>query len=73
MLIGKHGSWFTMFLLCCLAHSPCFGEQKFALLIGNQSYHQDVGPLQNPHNDVDLVANALKQVKFDWVEVKKGS
>jgi uncharacterized caspase-like protein len=35
-----------------------------ALLIGNEGYAKKVGPLNNPHNDVDLVAAALTKVGF---------
>ena len=35
------------------------GQNRFALLIGNQSYDSSVGALKNPHNDIELVAEAL--------------
>jgi uncharacterized caspase-like protein len=44
--------------------------KKFALLIGNQAYTNAVGPLENPHNDIRLVGDALRRVGFDVVEVK---
>ena len=37
---------------------------RLALLIGNQGYAKKVGPLKNPHNDVDLVAASLTTVGF---------
>lgn len=37
---------------------------KLALLIGNRSYTQEVGPLTNPHRDVGVVADALKRIGF---------
>jgi len=43
---------------------PSFAREpaRHALLIGNKAYTQKVGPLVNPHNDVDLVAAALRKV-----------
>ena len=43
---------------------------RFALLIGNQGYAKKVGPLKNPHNDVDLVAAALTKVGFKVTVLK---
>jgi Caspase domain len=40
-------------------------QNRFALLIGNQSYDASVGVLKNPHNDVALVAEALKNQGFE--------
>jgi uncharacterized caspase-like protein len=37
-------------------------ELRFALLIGNQAYHE--APLTNPHNDVDDMEKSLKAVGF---------
>ena len=43
---------------------------RFALLIGNKGYSREVGPLVNPHTDVDLVAAALKKLGFTPVVLK---
>ncbi|MFM1814813.1 MAG: hypothetical protein RLZ98_1508 [Pseudomonadota bacterium] len=40
-------------------------EKRIALLIGNRSYDKSVGALQNPHKDVNLVADALKKQGFE--------
>jgi hypothetical protein len=50
----------------------CFGfsasaEQRFALLIGNQTYGSKVGALNNPHNDIELIGKSLKQIGFTVV------
>jgi hypothetical protein len=37
------------------------------LLIGNQLYSPNVGKLNNPHNDIELVEKALRQVGFTVV------
>ncbi|PPD31300.1 MAG: hypothetical protein CTY20_00745 [Hyphomicrobium sp.] len=37
---------------------------RLALLIGNKGYNDKVGPLKNPHNDVKIVANALRSIGF---------
>src|SRR5262245_39261316 len=39
-------------------------EKRFALVIGNQGYKPAVGGLDNPHNDISIVGNALTQVGF---------
>ncbi len=38
--------------------------QRFALVIGNQSYHPSVGRLQNPHNDISVVSAVLQKQGF---------
>jgi formylglycine-generating enzyme required for sulfatase activity len=43
---------------------------RIALLIGNQSYADKVGPLTNPHNDVGLIKAALERVGFKVTVVK---
>ena len=40
-------------------------EKRFALLIGNQAYDASVGLLKNPHNDIAVVAAALKTQGFE--------
>lgn len=45
------------------AVTPASAESRFALVIGNSNY--TVGPLANPVNDADLMAEALKSVGFD--------
>jgi hypothetical protein len=44
--------------------------KRFALLIGNQAYNTAVGPLENPHNDIRIVGDALRRLDFDVVEVR---
>ncbi len=39
-------------------------EARLALLIGNQTYAREVGPLANPHNDVALIEAALTKLGF---------
>src|SRR5262245_2427354 len=56
----------------------CFGfsasaEQRFALLIGNKTYGLKVGPLNNPHHDIELVGKSLQQIGFAVVSVKDGT
>ena len=46
---------------------------RLALLIGNQSYTDKVGPLKNPHNDVDIVAASLKKLGFKVQVLKDAS
>jgi uncharacterized caspase-like protein len=53
-----------LFLLLSTYQPAVFGNQelRFALLIGNQAYHE--APLTNPHNDVDDMEKSLKAVGF---------
>ena len=46
---------------------------RLALLIGNKGYTAKVGPLQNPHNDVDLVEKAPKSIGFRVTVLKDAS
>jgi len=43
---------------------------RLALLIGNQGYASKVGPLKNPHNDVNLIETSLKQIGFKVTVLK---
>jgi hypothetical protein len=60
------GMFFLAFLLPFGVHA----EGRLALLIGNQSYNEKVGPLKNPHNDIALVGAALEKVGFKVTRVK---
>lgn len=65
--------WFPVFVLVwfCVWLSPASAEsRRVALLIGNKSYSQEIGPLQNPHNDVEAIAGALRQVGFRNEDVR---
>jgi uncharacterized caspase-like protein len=53
--------------------SSAYADKRLALLIGNKNYAPLVGPLKNPHNDVDLVAKALKKDNFEVVIIKDAS
>ena len=57
--------WLTiLFLLLSTYQEVALGNQelRFALLIGNQAYHE--APLTNPHNDVDDLEKSLEAVGF---------
>jgi formylglycine-generating enzyme required for sulfatase activity len=56
-------------IVACFSFSA-FAEQRFALLIGNQTYGPKVGALNNPHNDIELVGKALARVGFNVVSKK---
>jgi formylglycine-generating enzyme required for sulfatase activity len=43
---------------------------RLALLIGNKGYTTKVGPLKNPHTDVDLVEASLKRLGFKVTVLK---
>ena len=55
----------VIFLAMCLMWqpAPAMGA-RLALLIANQKYTSNVGPLKNPHNDVVLVHKALVSIGF---------
>ena len=44
--------------------STARAEPRIALLIGNQSYAAEIGPLVNTHTDVTILGNVLKQLGF---------
>jgi hypothetical protein len=60
------GMFFLAFLLPLGVHA----EGRLALLIGNQTYSEKVGPLKNPHNDVALVGAALERIGFKVTSIK---
>jgi formylglycine-generating enzyme required for sulfatase activity len=43
---------------------------RLALLIGNQTYTQKVGPLKNPRKDVDIIAASLTKLGFKVTVLK---
>jgi len=53
-------------LACVVGATNAVAQEpaRLALLIGNKNYPSKVGPLKNPHNDVILVAAALKKIGF---------
>jgi carboxyl-terminal processing protease len=54
----------VVFLIALLpAHARA--EARIALLIGNQGYATEVGPLKNPYRDVAIVGAALAKVGFE--------
>jgi formylglycine-generating enzyme required for sulfatase activity len=56
-------------LLIALLPSPLRAEARIALLVGNEAYASEIGRLANPHNDVALLAGALKGLGFEVVTV----
>src|SRR5262249_14897242 len=48
-----------------LLQSAARAEKRMALLIGNQGYATEVGPLKNPHKDIRIVGAALGKVGFE--------
>lgn len=52
-------------LIASPLHRACAqSPQRIALLIGNQGYASAVGPLSNPHRDIELLEKALSRVGF---------
>src|SRR5262245_21639948 len=46
---------------------------RLALVIGNQGYSGKVGPLRNPHKDVDLIGASLTRLGFTVTTLKDAS
>jgi uncharacterized caspase-like protein len=59
----------SFFIWCCLG-SPALAEKRVALVIGNSAY-QKVSRLTNPQNDAALVADTLKSVGFESVDLRR--
>jgi len=52
------------------AAAPALAEPRVALVIGNSDYGADLGRLPNPVNDAKLMAETLRKVGFEVVEVE---
>jgi uncharacterized caspase-like protein len=61
----------AVFLVSLSLAAPFAHAERFALLIGNQSYNDAVGPLRNPHNDIAVVGKALTEVGFELLPPRK--
>jgi len=58
---------FLLGLIVLLWPAAAQAEKRIALLIGNQAYVSDIGPLKNPHKDIRVVAAALAKVGFEKI------
>jgi uncharacterized caspase-like protein len=54
-------------LLGAFVATPLSAQTRFALLVGNENYSQQVGTLKNPHNDIMIVGDALSKANFSVV------
>jgi len=45
--------------------SRVLAEKRIALLIGNQGYAPEVGPLKDPHEDISIVGAVLAKVGIE--------
>ena len=61
---SRMGSWVLVILGLVLLSSTVYAEERIALLVGNQAYAKEVGPLENPINDISQVGAALKKIGF---------
>jgi len=57
-------------LLAASFARAALAETRLALLIGNQNYAREVGPLTNPLNDVSLIEAALTKLGFTVTVLK---
>ncbi len=53
--------------------SQATASERLALLIGNQTYSDSIGELNNPHNDIKNLSAALKKLGFNVRTVKDAS
>lgn len=53
-----------------LGARPAFSEE-FALIISNAAYAEKVGPLENTHNDAELVAKSLQRAGFEKANITR--
>lgn len=64
-MLFRSGACVLALLAAVLAVRPALAEgNRFALVIGNQTYDPSVGVLKNPYNDIALVADALERQGF---------
>ena len=69
-VVRRLAVWFGA--LAVMAAAPAFAEKRIALIIGNSAY-QKSGELENPKNDAELIASALRRANFDvTVEIDAG-
>lgn len=68
-LLAMAASFWLLGVGIALAQQP----PRLALLVGNQGYTPKVGRLNNPHNDVDIVAASLTRLGFTVAVVKDGT
>jgi len=61
--------WVALALICSTlaGAASAQAEKRIALLIGNEAYASGIGRLENPHNDVALLEQALKGLGFELV------
>ena len=59
-------------LLCVVITLPAEAQEsvRLALLIGNQTYTENVGALRNPHHDIATVGKALEADGFTITTVR---
>ncbi|GBF27657.1 hercynine oxygenase [bacterium MnTg02] len=58
------------FALTLFLPSGALAAKRIALLIGNDKYSAEVGPLRNPGNDVTLIARALRAIGFAESDIR---
>ncbi len=67
-LFRKAARFFIAVFLIACATGAALAEKRVALVIGNSAY--SLAPLDNPKNDADDVAAALRRLGFDVTERK---
>ncbi|MFD2184273.1 caspase family protein [Rhodoplanes azumiensis] len=62
--------WIAVLGLAVPIADPALADRRVALVIGNSAY-ENVGKLDNPHNDAAAIAEMFRKAKFDLVELKR--
>jgi hypothetical protein len=57
-------------LFCLFVSGNLFAQNRYALVIGNNNYRNDVSPLTNPVNDAEDVAKAVGELGYEVTLLK---
>src|SRR5438067_49789 len=76
-LATQPARWASLFLACFVVvllawHGPALAGKRLALVLGNSLY-QTVPRLDNPANDAADVAQALRGMGFEVIELRDGT
>src|SRR3954463_516685 len=65
----------TLLLALLFSAQSSYGDEvkRIGLVIGNQQYKMEVGRLNNPHRDAELVKQALTDIGFKVEQVRDAS
>lgn len=67
-IVPRGAVWLLACLLTLTLYAAPEGNKRTALVIGNQRYENEVGPLRNTTNDAKAVAQTLRGLGFSVIE-----